>query len=146
VSSWIGSAAAWVAAAVAVISVYVNWRVNSAISDRTVTVEAQKLLLEMNKQYISDTALLALEGEASARTLDPEAKLRAMAYFKLNVFEIIFAAVVDQKARKTWTRYFEVSLTKSALLGEELEKNRDLYHQDLQKAYDKWKSKSSPGR
>jgi hypothetical protein len=140
-SSWIGPLATWVAAAIAVISVYVNWKVSSAISDRTVTIEAQKMLLEINKQYISDTALLALEGEASAKSLDPAAKLRAMAYLKLNVFEIIFAVLVDQKARKAWTTYFEKSLTKSALLGEELEKNREIYHEDLLNAYDKWKGK-----
>ena len=73
--------------------------------------------------------------------LDLNAKLRAMAYLKLNVFEIIFATLPWGQARNTWKAYFEQSLNKSRLLAEELEKNREIYHRKLIRAYDKWEKK-----
>jgi hypothetical protein len=75
--------------------------------------------------------------------VDFNAKLRAMAYLKLNVFEVIFATLPWGQSRNTWKAYFEQSLEKSDLLAKELEKNRKIYHRKLIRAYDKWKKKGT---
>jgi hypothetical protein len=122
------------------------YKLNRSVAYRTVTIEAQKLLVEINKQYISDPTLLIIEGEYNGHVkmdVDFNAKLRAMAYLKLNVFEVIFATLPWGQSRNTWKAYFEQSLEKSDLLAKELEKNRKIYHRKLIRAYDKWKKKGT---
>jgi hypothetical protein len=88
--------------------------------------------------------LLIIEDEYNAPVkMDAHlnAKLRAMAYLKLNVFEIIFATLPWGQSRRTWKTYFEESLKASSLLGKELEKHRAIYHRALIRAYDDWKEK-----
>ena len=137
-ASWLGSVAAWVAAAIAFGSAYANWKMNKRNTNRAAAIEAQKLLLEINKQYILDPALLALEGEAPPGMKASDEKLRATAYLKLNVFEIIVATLSDKEVLEPWTAYFEESLTNSNILSEELRKRRGIYHRRLTAAYDKW--------
>jgi hypothetical protein len=119
---------------------------NRSTAYRTATIEAQKMLVEMNKQYISDPKLLLIEEnyDASKITAEELAKVKAMAYLKLNVFEVIFATLPWWgQVRKTWTTYFEVSLNNCPLLGEELEKNRIIYQRGLIRQYDEWKAKKA---
>jgi hypothetical protein len=140
-SAWVSLVGAFIAA--------LAYKLNRSVAHRTVTIEAQKLLVEINKQYISDPKLLAIENEYDAPVptdVDFTAKLKAVAYLKLNVFEIIFAALPRGQARQTWTTYFEESLDKCNLLEDELEKHRKIYHPDLIRAYDDWKKKPRPPR
>jgi len=118
---------------------------NRSTAYRTATIEAQKMGVEINKQYISDPKLLRIEGnyDPSKITAEELAKLKAMAYLKLSVFEIIFAMLPWGQARKSWKAYFEVSLDNCPLLGEELEKNRIIYQRGLIRQYNKWKAKKA---
>src|SRR5882762_5659163 len=74
-----------------------NVKLSKQIADRTVTVESQKLLLEINKQYLSNPALFAIYNDHPGREKllkDCPAladKIKALGYLKLNVFEIVFA-------------------------------------------------------
>jgi hypothetical protein len=137
----IGSVAAWVAFLGSVYFFYRNREMTYKANERAVTIEAQKLLLEINKQYVADPTLLVLEGISEEESHLATGKLRAMAYLKLNVFEIIFKSLEDEDARDTWISYFEESLSKSPLLGEELDLHRKIYNQYLLKAYDNWRQK-----
>lgn len=137
--SWItGISAAGVSAVIASL----GYMLNRQVAIRSATIEAQKMLLEINKQYVANPALLHIEGEYAGSVVltDAEfnAKLRAMAYLKLNVFEVIFAVLPAGAERETWVKYFASSLRKSDLLADELEKNRDIYHTALIDAYDVW--------
>jgi hypothetical protein len=107
------------------------------VAIRSATIEAQKMLLEINKLYVANPALLRIEGE-DAGPVD-KAQLRAMAYLKLNVFEVIFAVLPPGDELKPWVEYFTSSLRNSDLLRDELETNRDIYHRALIGAYDAWK-------
>jgi len=74
---------------------------------RTATIESQRMLLDINKAYLADPKLLAIEGEYDASTVtDPEfpAKLKAMAYMKLNVFEVVFPVLPRGRGRDAWIR------------------------------------------
>ena len=138
--SWVtGISAAGVSAVIASL----GYMLNRQVAIRSATIEAQKMLLEINKQYVADPTLLYIEGEFSGSVELTEtfnAKLRAMAYLKLNVFEVIFAVLPAGAERETWVKYFASSLSKSSLLADELEKNQDIYHTALIDAYDLWKS------
>ena len=140
------TAAAWVALFGALLSgtfAGLAYKLSRTTAFRTATIESQKMLLEINKAYVAEPKLLALEGEYDAsRVTDADfpAKLKAMAYMKLNVFELVFPVLPRGRGRDAWVTYFELSLRKSELLGEELEKNRAIYHHDLLRAYDAWKA------
>jgi hypothetical protein len=140
--SWTtGISAAGVSAVVAIL----GYLLNREAAIRSATIEAQKMLLEINKQYLISPKLLYIEGEyAGAVDLTDttfNAQLRAMAYLKLNVFEVIFAVLPAGSERETWLKYFESSLSKSVLLADELERNHDIYHTALIDAYDGWKKR-----
>ena len=71
------------------------YKLSRTTAFRTATIESQRMLLDINKAYLADPKLLAIEGEYDASTVtDPEfpAKLKAMAYMKLNVFEVVYAS------------------------------------------------------
>jgi len=124
-------------------------RLNRVVAFRSATIEAQKMLLEINKQYVAHPELLYLEGEhvGPVPTDDTfKARLKAMTYLKLNVFELIFAVLPGGRERETWVRYFEWSLCKSTVLTDELVKNRDVYHEALMYAYDEWKTKPTKSK
>jgi hypothetical protein len=134
-----GLSAAGVSSVVAVLA-YV---LNREVAFRSATIEAQKMLLEINKQYVANPKLLLLEGE-HVGSVDPtdadfNAQLKAMAYLKLNVFELIFAVLPGGAERETWVKYFRSSLSKSGVLADELGKYRHIYHPALIDAYDVWR-------
>jgi hypothetical protein len=142
-------ALAWItgisAAGVSTVVASLAYMLNRETAFRSATIEAQKMLLEINKQYVANPKLLHLEGE-DIGSLDPtdtafKAQLKAMVYLKLNVFEVIFAVLPAGTERDTWIKFFEWSLNKSAVLADELVKNRDIYHAALIDAYDVWKRK-----
>jgi hypothetical protein len=121
-----------------------NVKLSKQIADRTVTVESQKLLLEINKQYLSDPTLFAIYKDYPGRDQllkDPKFldKLKALGYLKLNVFEIVFAALpTEGSSYKAWEAYFEDSLKRCPVLVEELSAQREIYDSHLIAAYDRW--------
>jgi hypothetical protein len=134
-----GLSAATVSAVVAGLA----YALNRQLAFRSATIEAQKMLLEINKQYVAHPTLLHLEDEYEG-SVDPtdtdfHARLKAMAYLKLNVFEVIFAVLPKGKEKDTWVNYFQSSLTRCGVLDGELRKYRHIYHPALIKAYDDWK-------
>ena len=130
---------------------YKNRELSSEIADRTVSFEAQKLLLEINKQFIADPSLFAIYDDNSdnkkALENDPElkAKVESLGYMKLNVFEIVFARLPDDSRDKGWKGYFLDSLDRCSVLAEELKISEAIYHPRLIEAYQAW-AKDKPGR
>jgi hypothetical protein len=127
---------------------YRNIRLSKAQADRMVRVEAQKLLLEINKLYVSNPALLAIyddhPGRAELLKEHPtlEMKLKALAYLKINVFEIVFAVHPNGPSDGPWMAYFKDSLARCGTLREELSAHPELYHESLIGAYREWEKSS----
>jgi hypothetical protein len=116
--------------------------VGAQIADRTVRIEAQKLLLEINKQYVSNPALLGIYDENFEQLSFEERNssklklsLRAMAYMKMNVFEIVFAVHPTGNERTAWLKYFKDSLDKCSMLREVICRYKYLYSDGLINAY-----------
>jgi hypothetical protein len=107
------------------------FRLSKQIANRTVTVQAQRLLLEINKQYLSDPALFAIYDDWPRRDellQDPRLadNLKALGYLKLNVFEIAFAALpLGDDAYDRWIAYFDDSLKRCTVMRNELSPARD---------------------
>jgi hypothetical protein len=144
-TGWILSDSAWASLIGAFIAA-LAYILNRSTAYRTATIEAQKLLVEINKQYIADPNLLIIEENYDAARITDEnfaAKLKAMAYLKLNVFEVIFAALPYGRVRSTWKAYFKESLEKCSILADELDAHGRIYHRGLMRAYRKWKKKNS---
>jgi len=122
-----------------------NVKLSKQIADRTVTVESQKLLLEINKQYLSNPALFAIYNDHPGREKllkDCPAladKIKALGYLKLNVFEIVFAVLPTKgSSYKAWEAYFEDSLKRCPVLVEELTAQPTIYDSNLIAAYNRW--------
>jgi len=140
-NAWVSSSA--VVAVIALIVSVAVYRKTSELSkkiaDRTVTIEAQKLLLEINKVLVSDPRLFALYQQSdqihkSITEIEEElnstanadllkavgiaqadtnlaGKLAALGFMQLNVFEIVFAQMPrDVDEYQTWKNYFEDTL------------------------------------
>jgi hypothetical protein len=130
---------------------YKNRDLSRDIADRTVTFEAQKLLVEINKQFIADPSLFAIYDDnlenKKALENDPKlkAKVDALGYMKLNVYEIVFSKLPDDPREGSWRAYFIDSLDRCSVLAEELKVSRGIYDPKLLKAYDDW-VEDVPGR
>lgn len=118
-------------------------KLSQELADRTVNVESQKLLLEINKQYLQDPKLFSIYTDWPNRDellKDPALndKIKALGYLKLNVFEIVFAVLPQGDSHGVWKAYFEDSLKRCPVLLEELIANRNIYHPNLIAAFDRW--------
>ena len=88
-----------VAALFSYIFFWKNRGLNRQIADRTVTIEAQKLLVEINKQYIAHPPLFAIyddyQGREGLLATDPTLteKIKALGYLKLNIFELVYSVM-----------------------------------------------------
>jgi hypothetical protein len=128
-----------------------NRKLSRDLADRTVTFEAQKLLLEINKQYIANLSLFAIydDNPENKRALEAnpklKAKVEALGYMKLNVFEIVFAGLPNDSRDDAWTGYFLDSLDRCSVLAEELKSSTAIYHPKLVEAYEEW-TKDAQGR
>jgi hypothetical protein len=122
-----------------------NRKLSKEIADRTVTIEAQKLLLEVNKQYVSDPRLFAIydkypkRDELFRKEPDVLEKVKALGYMKLNIFEVVYSVLPEGGA---WQAYFEDSLEKCSLIREELTNQEKIYDKNLVAAYKRWKEKT----
>jgi hypothetical protein len=146
------------------------------LADRTVTIEAQKLLLEINKQLISDPSLFAIYGENdelhrliskiahASRPVgeqgapdtklagDPNwtaaGKLAGLGFMLLNVFEIVFAQMPPGSELDTWKQYFEDTLNRCPMISKllTLTEAKVIYHRRLMESYDDWLRKQKAAR
>jgi hypothetical protein len=164
--SWITSAAlvALAGTAFAVIYYYLNLELSKKIADRTVILEAQKLLLEINKALLTDPRLFSIydegdelrvliakytPGENSNLSIgglaisDLLGKLVAFGCMLINVFEIVFAQLPKGAEHVTWQEYFEDSLNRCSVIRDllELKEADKIYHQNLMTAFRSWKQK-----
>ncbi len=137
---------AFVGSLIAVAATYGIYRRTRALSsqlpDRTVRIEAQKLLLEINKQFLSNPELLAIyddEFDKLPKDRQADAKLRgslrAIAYMKINVFEIVFAIHPSGAGNGPWKAYFDDTVAKCTLVRKELRENESLYNEVLTEAF-----------
>jgi len=165
--SWITSAALVASAgtAIAVIYYYQTLGLSQRIADRTVTVEAQKLLLEINKTLVADPRLFSIykegdelliliekyaAGEKSKLSIggsansDLPGKLIAFGCMLINVFEIVFAQLPQGPEYVAWQGYFEDSLNRCPAICDllELSEADKIYHQNLMAAFRLWKDKT----
>jgi hypothetical protein len=121
-----------------------NRTLSREIAERTVTFEAQKLLLEINKQFIADPSLFAIydDNPANEQALKKysklKAKVEALAYMKLNVFEIVFAKLPNDSTAGPWKAYFLDSLDRCSVLRDELKTSKAIYHPRLVHEYKEW--------
>lgn len=162
--SWVTSAALVASAgtAFAVIYYYRTLELSKRIADRTVTVEAQKLLLEINKALVADPRLFSIykEGDelrvliakyttgensnsspGGPATCDLPGKLVALGCLVINVFEIVFAQLPEGPEHVTWQAYFEDSLNRCPVICDllELKEADTIYHQNLMAAFRLWR-------
>jgi hypothetical protein len=146
------SVSAVVSIVAAVLSIFfflMNYLLSTRIANRTVTIEAQKMLLEINKQYIQDPDLFAIYDSHPNREQllksqsGLEKKIEALGFLKLNVFEAVFAVLPRGSSYGAWKAYFEDSLQTCGVLQEELDRHGGIYHPNLIHAYVEWK-KSHP--
>jgi len=139
-----GAIVSILAATCSVYYFYKNRKLSSDNADRTVTFEAQKLLLEINKQFIADPSLFAIYDDnpqnKEALKINPQlkAKVEALGYMKLNVYEIVFAKLPDDSGAGAWKAYFLDSLDRCSVLAEELKASKAIYHPRLLKEYEEW--------
>jgi hypothetical protein len=122
---------------------------------RALNLEAQKMLLEVNRQLLSDPTLFAFYDDHPIRNSaffdgnSPlfRARLEAFAYLQLNMFEIVLHEI--QKPRKhrkkapsvLWHEFFRYTVAHSSVARAILDQpeSADLYNPDLLRVYARWK-------
>jgi hypothetical protein len=135
--------------------------ISKRMAARSLNLEAQKMLLELNRQLISDPWLWVIYDkhklrEASGfacKSRDPvfQAKLEALAYLKLNMLEVILAEIpksertikpnvwarIFRKGENTWVTFFRYTVKNSDPIRQILDKdeNAQLYNQAVIKLY-----------
>src|SRR5579883_1340659 len=146
------------AALLSLLCFVLNFIFTRRIADRSLSLDAQKILLELDRQLVSDAWLWALYDDHAVRR-DPEfirkystsvhfqAKLEAFAYLKLNMFEVVLAESRlnlfgrQRGVSKVWRRYFRHTLQHSSLIRNILDRpeTKLLYNQRLLDLWVQWK-------
>lgn len=155
----IGPLISTVAAALSVVCFWLNFRLSKRMADRSLNLEAQKMLLEINRRLISDPWLWSIYDDHPVRT-DPDfdgncgksglfqAKLQAFAYLKLNMFEVILAEAPEpaqqgrRNASNVWLDFFHYTIANSSVIRGILERSdtSQLYNPVLIGLYEEWKN------
>lgn len=146
------------AAALSVLCFRLNFRLSKRMADRSLNLEAQKLLLEFNRQLISDPWLWSIYDDHPVRK-DPEfqtkcgnsalfhGKLLALAYLVLNMFEIVLIEVPEpdqdnpRDISNVWVNFFHYTMARSSVVRGILEgeSTARLYNPVLVHLYREWK-------
>jgi hypothetical protein len=135
---WIIYLAPWASPAVSAISAGLSYffyrrtsTLNRTLSDRSVRMEAQKMLLEFNKQLIADSALWAIfdadqEGfEIKLKEKEFQLKLRAVGNLVLNMFDLTLSQIPAGPERDAWLNYFKDVVARSTILVQILKDHED---------------------
>jgi hypothetical protein len=147
-----------VAASLSILFFLLNFRHSKRMADRSLNLEADKMLLDLNRQAIADPSLFALYDDHPV-SRDPEmndgslrfrAKLEAFAYLHLNIFEIVIFELPEpaygenRNAANIWCDFFFDTISHSAIMRSILElPNASLvYSPVLISLYNQWKAKS----
>jgi hypothetical protein len=142
---------------VAALSAAFSWRnysLSSKLATRSLFLEGQKFVLEIDRQLLSDPHLwyvyddyekLPPDTDPNFNPADPlfQAKLRAFAYLHLNMFEVILAygaAGLDTES-KMWMAYFYDTLARSSLVRRILDQNPHLWNEEFFSLYRGWKDR-----
>ena len=142
-----------------------NFRLSRRLADRSLNLEGQKMLIEINRQLIADPWLWALYDDHEVRK-DPDfegkcgqsicfqAKLRAFAYLSINMFEIVLAEIPSPKRKgrrnesAVWIDFFEHAIAESSIVREILEHPHtvQVYSPALMGHYARWKESEERNR
>ena len=157
VKDYIGPIVSIVAAILSFVYFWRGFRLSKRMTDRSLNLEAQKMLLEINRQLISDPWLWSIYDDHPVRS-DSEfeskcgqsrlfqAKLQAFAYLCLNMFEVVLAEAPEpeqqghRNASNHWVDFFRHAVSRSTVVREILEASeaRQLYDPVLIALYTEW--------
>ena len=132
-----------------------NYRLSNKLATRSLFLEGQKFVLEIDRQLLSDPHLWRLYDDHDHAPADPDptfdpdstlfqGKLRAFAYLHLNMFEVILTEASERGTRgrtmsKVWLAYFRDTLSRSRLVRRVMDENPKLWNPNLLKLYGEWK-------
>jgi hypothetical protein len=157
-SDIIGPVVSVVAATASAVCFWLNFKLSKRMADRSLNLEAQKMLLELDRQLMSDPWLWSMYDDHPIR-LSPDyerlcarspvfqAKLEAFAYLKLNMFEIVLVEAPEPTATGTrnysnvWLDYFHHTVARSSVIRAIFERPdaSQLYNPLLIELYRQWK-------
>jgi hypothetical protein len=149
-----------VSAGAAFVSVFFAWwnvRMVKRSANRSIYVDGNKLLIEIDKLLVADPVLWCLYDDGPLRDEkgiylpnDPtqRAKLRAFAHLHLNMFEIILSEVPKRgvwkrNASNVWYDYFNDTLNRSPMIRDILDEplSKILWSNTMHKEHEQWKEK-----
>ena len=153
---YLPAAASFLSAVLSFVFFLRNFQLSRKLSDRSTTIEAHKLLLDIDRQLISDPRLWALQDDHPVAAAlkedraDPllAGKLEAFAYMVLNTFEILLAVhpgASDKRGNaeyKTWRQFVHDTLKSSVALRRMLEAPavRGVYGTEILAEYERVKT------
>jgi len=131
-------------------------RLSRRMADRSLNLEAHKMLLDVNRQLIADPRLwvfyddhpICNDRELNDNSLQFRAKLEAFAYLQLNMFEIVLLEVPepstgeDRNPSSVWCDFYFDTLSRSSVMRSILERPNSarIYNTVLLTLYDQWKT------
>ena len=133
------------AAAISILFFVLSFRLSRRMADRSLNLEAHKMLLDLNRQLIADPRLWVFYDDKSPLF---RAKLEAFAYLQLNMFEIVVLEVPepstgeDRNPSNVWCDFFFDTLARSSVMRSILDRpnSAKIYNTVLLMLYDQWKS------
>jgi hypothetical protein len=144
------------AAAISILFFVLSFRLSRRMADRSLNLEAHKMLLDLNRQLIADPRLwvfyddhpLCNDRELNDKSPLFRAKLEAFAYLQLNMFEIVVLEVPepstgeDRNPSNVWCDFFFDTLARSSVMRSILDRpnSAKIYNTVLLMLYDQWKS------
>jgi len=160
---YVGPLISVLAAVLSVVCFWLSFKLSRRMADRSLNLEAQKMLLEINRQLIADPWLWSIYDEHAVRTdadFGPKcaesalfhAKLEAFAYLCLNAFEVILAEAPKPARRghrnesNIWADFFRDSVARSSVVRSILERSdaSRIWSPILIECYQEWRSSTRP--
>jgi hypothetical protein len=144
------------AALISILFFVLTFRLSRRMADRSLNLEAHKMLLDINRQLIGDPRLwtfyddhpIANDLELKDKSLLFRSKLEAFAYLQLNMFEIVLLEVPepsigeDRNPARVWCDFYFDSLARSSVMRSILERpsSARIYNAVLMTLYEQWKT------
>ena len=127
------------------------------MTDRSLNLEAQKMLLEVDRQLIADPLLWAIYDDHPVRTAPSfddkshifRAKLEGLGYLMLNMFEVVLFELSEKRTRenregtRVWNQFFHHTVEHSSVVRSILDRpdSAQLFHSTMVSRYRDWKIK-----
>jgi hypothetical protein len=143
-----------IAIAISILSFALSFKLSRRMADRSLNLEAHKMLLDVDRELITDPKLWAFFDDHPMSTalnlkddsLQFRSKLEAFAYLMLNMFEIVLVEAPDPVSSGTrnptniWCDFFYDCLTRSSILRSILERPNSarIYNTALLAHYQRW--------